>query len=90
VNFKNAGVPCLGIEPARNIAKIAQEKGIETLVDFLGEELEGWRRTDTRRSRPGNNVFAHFEHERFVAGLRRALKPRAGFLEFLRGRFHQG
>src|SRR5436189_4371310 len=29
-NFKEATVPCLGIEPAKNIAKVAQEKGIET------------------------------------------------------------
>src|SRR5881397_3014431 len=26
-NFRAAGVPCLGIEPAANIAKVAREKG---------------------------------------------------------------
>src|SRR5438552_5263388 len=29
-NFVKAGVPCLGIEPAANIARVAREKGIET------------------------------------------------------------
>src|SRR5580698_10818256 len=37
--FKGAGVPCLGIEPAANIAKVAKEKGIETLVEFFGKCL---------------------------------------------------
>src|SRR5262245_14905503 len=38
-NFKAARVPCLGIEPAANIAKVAREKGIETIEDFFGNEL---------------------------------------------------
>ncbi len=38
-NFQNHGVPCLGIEPAANIAKVAREKGIETLVGFFGNDL---------------------------------------------------
>ena len=36
-NFIAANIPCLGIEPAANIAKVAREKGIETLVEFFGE-----------------------------------------------------
>ncbi len=35
-NFLRAGVPCLGIEPAANIAKVAREKGLETLEEFFG------------------------------------------------------
>ena len=38
-NFVKAEVPCLGIEPAANIAKVAREKGIETLVEFFGHEM---------------------------------------------------
>ena len=37
--FQRSGVPCLGIEPARNIAEVARGKGIETLVEFFGEHL---------------------------------------------------
>lgn len=33
--FKNEGIPILGIEPAANIAKIAEKKGIKTLNRFL-------------------------------------------------------
>jgi len=33
--FKNDGIPTLGIEPATNIAKIAEEKGIKTINKFL-------------------------------------------------------
>src|ERR1041385_7320139 len=38
-NFFRANVPCLGIEPAANIAKVAREKGIETVVEFFGRKL---------------------------------------------------
>src|SRR5262249_33509849 len=34
--FQAKGIPCLGIEPAGNVAKAAQERGIETRVHFFG------------------------------------------------------
>src|ERR1044072_5954951 len=38
--YQQAGVPVLGIEPAQNIARIAQEeRGIRTISDFFGAEL---------------------------------------------------
>ena len=77
-NFKEGSVPCLGIEPARNIAKVAQEKGIETLVEFFGEELAKRLRSEGRQADLilGNNVFAHAPHPNdFVAGLGQLLKP---------------
>ena len=59
--FQKQGVPCMGIEPAANIARVAREKGIETLVEFFGRELAlklaaGSRKADLLL---GNNVFAH-------------------------------
>ena len=30
------GIPALGIEPAANVAEVAREKGIETIVEFFG------------------------------------------------------
>ena len=37
-HYKSAGIPVLGIEPALNIARVAEEKhGIPTLTDFFGE-----------------------------------------------------
>ena len=38
--YKKSGVPVLGVEPARNIAKVAEEqKGIRTVSEFFGREL---------------------------------------------------
>jgi 2-polyprenyl-3-methyl-5-hydroxy-6-metoxy-1,4-benzoquinol methylase len=75
--YKQAGVPVLGIEPAANIAKVAEDKGIETLVRFFGEEL-GHELSDTNRRADvihANNVLAHVaDLNGFVAGLSLALK----------------
>jgi SAM-dependent methyltransferase len=38
-HFVAKGIPVLGIEPAGNIAKVAREKGIDTIVEFFGERL---------------------------------------------------
>jgi len=85
-NFRAAGVPCLGIEPALNVAKVAREKGIETLVEFFGNDLakklvHSGRQADLIL---GNNVFAHApETNDFVSGLRTLLSPRGRIvLEF--------
>jgi len=76
--FHARGIPVLGIEPARNVAKAAENKGIPTLPKFFG--------TDTARELAaagrqadlivGNNVLAHVPdlHD-FVAGLALLLKP---------------
>jgi hypothetical protein len=37
-HFVKKGIPVLGIEPAANVARVAAEKGIPTLVRFFGEE----------------------------------------------------
>lgn len=59
--YRRTGVPVLGIEPAANIAKVAQERGIRTVVDFFGEALahtlrEGGHAADVIHA---NNVMAH-------------------------------
>lgn len=36
--FKEKGIPVLGIEPASNISKIANERGIPTLTEFFGSD----------------------------------------------------
>ncbi|NBR85972.1 MAG: class I SAM-dependent methyltransferase [Proteobacteria bacterium] len=77
-NFQRAGVPCLGIEPAANIAKVAREKGIETWTEFFGLALA--QRLVAERGPVdlvlGNNVFAHApDTNDFVAGLKALLQP---------------
>ena len=37
--FHERGVPVLGIEPAANVAKVASQQGIPTLVEFFGEGM---------------------------------------------------
>jgi len=71
--FHSAGIPVLGIEPAANVARVAIQKGIPSLVEFLGaakaEEIAagGWR-ADLLIA---NNVLAHVpDLNDFVAGLR--------------------
>jgi len=36
-HFVAKGIPVLGIEPAANVAKVALESGVPTLVKFFGE-----------------------------------------------------
>lgn len=77
-NFVKAKVPCLGIEPAANIAKVAREKGIETLVEFFGKKIASDLAAKNRQADLilGNNVFAHApDTNDFVAGLKTLLKP---------------
>ena len=38
-HFVSRGIPCLGIEPAANIAEVANRQGVPTLVKFFGEDL---------------------------------------------------
>ena len=77
-NMVEAGIPCIGIEPAANIARVAEERGVPTLVRFFGralaEELAGkGRRADLIL---GNNVFAHApDPNDFVAGLAALVAP---------------
>jgi 2-polyprenyl-3-methyl-5-hydroxy-6-metoxy-1,4-benzoquinol methylase len=76
--FKEKDIPVLGIEPAENVAKVAQEKGIATLVKFFGvqtarELVEGKKGADLII---GNNVLAHVPNlNDFVAGMKILLKP---------------
>ncbi len=76
--FVRRNVPVLGIEPAANVAKVAVEKGVPTLVKFFGtrlaEELvEGGRSADLVL---GNNVLAQVpDLNDFVEGLKVLLKP---------------
>jgi SAM-dependent methyltransferase len=38
-HFVSKGIPVLGIDPAANVAKAAEERGVPTLVEFFGREL---------------------------------------------------
>jgi len=38
-NFVTDGTPCLGIEPSKNVAQVAREKGIEVITEFFDQNL---------------------------------------------------
>jgi len=76
--FREYHIPVLGIEPAKNAAKIAISKGIPTDTAFFNTRYA--RDLAARNCQAnliiGNNVLAHNpELNDFVEGLRIALKP---------------
>jgi SAM-dependent methyltransferase len=72
--YRQAGVPVLGIEPARNIAEAARRQhGIPTLAEFFGADLAGRLRRERRRADVfhAHNVLAHVpDLNGFVEGIR--------------------
>ena len=76
--FVADGIPALGIEPAANVAKVAEEKGVTTEVRFFDEKMA--RELVERGQRPdlllGNNVLAQVPDLRgFIRGFKIALAP---------------
>jgi 2-polyprenyl-3-methyl-5-hydroxy-6-metoxy-1,4-benzoquinol methylase len=76
-HYRSAGVPVLGIEPARNIARVAEENGVRTLAEFFDEALAAKLAQQGTRADVfhANNVLAHVaDLNGFVAGIHRLLK----------------
>ncbi|MEJ7615968.1 MAG: class I SAM-dependent methyltransferase [Pyrinomonadaceae bacterium] len=77
-HYKRAGVAVLGIEPATNIAEVAQQqRGIPTLCDFFGAELAQRLRDQGTRANVihAHNVLAHVSDlNGFVRGFQLLLK----------------
>jgi len=76
--FVERGVPVLGVEPAANVAAVAEAKGIPTAVRFFSEQAAR-ELVDEGRSADlviGNNVLAHVPGlNDFVAGISVLLAP---------------
>lgn len=76
-NYVQAGVPVLGIEPASNIAKVANEQGIRTIAEFFGKDISEKLYAEGVRADiiHANNVLAHVaELNGVVGGMARLLK----------------
>lgn len=76
--YRQEGIPVLGIEPAVNVARVAQEElGIRTLCEFFGEELarqlkERGEQADVIHA---HNVLAHVaDLNGFIRGIQWLLK----------------
>ncbi len=76
-HFVGRGIPVLGVEPAANVAESARERGVNTIVEFLGSDTgpaiaAAHGKADLVAA---NNVFAHVPDIRgFAAGLRALVK----------------
>lgn len=75
--FRENEIPVLGVEPAANVAKVAQEKGVNTLVKFFGIKTSREILQDAGGKADvllGNNVLAHVpDINDFVGGMKSVL-----------------
>jgi SAM-dependent methyltransferase len=77
-NFVAKGIRALGVEPAANVAEVAKENGIPTVVKFFGENTarELLQEGHAADLIIGNNVLAHVpDINDFVEGMKVLLKP---------------
>ena len=77
--FVQKNVPVLGIEPAANVAKVAEEKNVPTVVKFFGKQVAAELAAEGKQADllVGNNVLAQVpDLGDFVAGMKLLLKPR--------------
>lgn len=75
-HFVKQNIPVLGVEPAKNVADVANEKGIRTVSRFLGQESGKMIAAEYGRADllAGNNVLAHVpDINDFVLGLKSML-----------------
>ena len=71
-HFVRLGIPVTGIEPAGNVAAVAREKNIPTIVEFFGVELARRLISEGKRADLiiGNNVLAQVpDLNDFVGGM---------------------
>ncbi len=76
--LQQRGIACIGVEPTAGTARVARDKGIESVEAFFGASFARQFATERRRADLvlGNNVLAHVpDINDFVAGLREALAP---------------
>lgn len=76
--FAARGIPVLGTEPAANVAEVAMQKAIPTVVKCFGEQTARALAAEGQQAdlRLGNNVLAHVpDINDFVKGMKILLKP---------------
>ena len=78
--FKQAGIPCVGIEPSANTAAAAREKGIDTRELFFNRSTAMALAAQGQQVDLllGNNVLAHVpDLNEFIGAMPAVLKPQA-------------
>src|SRR6516164_3038724 len=77
-HFLPLGIPVIGIEPAANVAAVAEQKNIPTLVEFFGVSLAQRLISEGKQADLiiGNNVLAQVpDLNDFTAGMAHLLHP---------------
>ncbi|MFH1353841.1 MAG: class I SAM-dependent methyltransferase [bacterium] len=81
--LQEKGVQVLGIDPAENVAAIANEKGIETLAEYFTPEMAVGIAQERSKATviAANNVFAHTDDvDIFVEAVKQLLLPEGAFV----------
>lgn len=81
--LKELGVKAIGIEPAKNIAKMANEMGLETINDFFTEKVASGivEKLGKANMVVANNVFAHIDDlDEILSGIKVLLKEDGIFI----------
>lgn len=77
-NLVERGIPCYGIDPAVNVARIANESGVPTEVGFFGRQMAK-RLVAADKGADlivANNVIGHVpDLKDFIAGIKTLLRP---------------
>ena len=62
--LKGFGIKCLGVDPSENVGKIANDNGLDTIIDFF--DLESAKRILTTKAKAStivaSSVFTHLEN----------------------------
>ena len=77
-NYREMNIPVLGVEPALNIAKVAEERGVRTVSEFFGVDVANQLQAQygTADVIHANNVVAHVaDLHGVVEGMSILLKP---------------
>jgi SAM-dependent methyltransferase len=77
-HYQAVGIPVLGIDPAENVARVATDGGIPTLVEYFNTAVGARLAAQGRQADVihANNVLGHVpELNDFIAGIALALKP---------------
>lgn len=82
-NFKNSNIPCLGVEPSKNVAKHAISKKLDIIIDFFDEKtaskiLKKYKKTDLILSA---NVICHIPYIHSIfKGVKKLLNDQGLFI----------
>jgi len=80
--FKNNGAKVLGIDPAENIAEIAEERGVETRTDFFNTNTAERIKLEKQKADVivANNVLGHIDEvKEAIEGIGKLLKEDGKF-----------